>query len=215
MVGWPVLLAVALGLLGGGLAQRWVASRAYRYDDELDRPTRPVWWLAPVAALAAGAVARPHAGQGWVVLLLLIVAAVGGVTLAAIDLDVHRLPDAIQLPAYPLFALGLGLASLQSGDRGAWVRGVLACAVVFGFFLVVHLVPRSGLGFGDVKLLGLIGLLCGWFGWLTLLTALYAGVIIGGLSAAVLLVLRRANRHTHLAYGPALVAGALLALATG
>ena len=132
--------------------------------------------------------------------------------LAAIDLDVHRLPDAIQLPAYPILLAGLALASGSVGDWGSLVRAALGGAIGFAFFLVLALVG-SGMGFGDVKLAGLLGLLLGWLGWSHLLYGLAAGIVLGGVLGAALLATRRATRTSDFAYGPPLIAGALAVMA--
>ena len=71
----------------------------------------------------------------------------------------------------------------------------------------------EGLGFGDVKLLGLLGLVLGWFGWGVLLAGVFLGLLTGGLVSLVLLVTRRAGWRTALPFGPPLLVGAVLALA--
>ncbi|HMA46261.1 MAG TPA: prepilin peptidase, partial [Frankiaceae bacterium] len=66
-----------------------------------------------------------------------------------------------------------------------------------------------GMGYGDVKLAGLLGLTLGWLGWGAVLLGLVAGVGCGGLAALGVLALRRAQRRTRIPYGPFLLAGAL------
>ena len=61
-----------------------------------------------------------------------------------------------------------------------------------------------------MKLAGTLGGLLGWWGWWTALYGLLTGFILGGLVAAVLLVSRRADRTSHLSFGPALIAGAYI-----
>ena len=61
-----------------------------------------------------------------------------------------------------------------------------------------------------MKLAGTLGGLLGWWGWWTALYGLLTGFILGGLVAAVLLVSRRADRRSHLSFGPALIAGAYI-----
>jgi leader peptidase (prepilin peptidase) / N-methyltransferase len=132
--------------------------------------------------------------------------------LAFIDLDVRRLPDVLTLPAYPVVALLLALCSVATGDRAALLRAA-ACAglAVVAFFLAALFSPGGdGLGLGDVKLAGTLAALLGWLGWSTALYGLLTGFILGGLVAAVLLVSRRADRRSHLSFGPALIAGAFI-----
>ncbi|CAO5177953.1 Prepilin signal peptidase PulO-like peptidase [Frankia sp. AiPs1] len=138
--------------------------------------------------------------------------AVIGVWLAAIDLRVHRLPDPLVLPSYLVFGLLLGLAAAVDGAPGRLVRAAVAALVCWAAFLALHRLPGGGLGRGDVKLAGLLGLALGWLGWRSVLGGMFAGVVIGGVAALGLLVARRVNRRDRLAYGPFLLAGALLAV---
>ena len=131
------------------------------------------------------------------------------VLLAAIDLDVHRLPDAIQLPAYPVLAALLAACSLAAGDWPAYLRALLAGLAMFCVFLVLVLIaPGGGMGFGDAKLAGLLGMLLGWLSWAHVIAATLATFLLGGLVAVVLVVTRRAGRTTEFAYGPVLLASA-------
>jgi leader peptidase (prepilin peptidase)/N-methyltransferase len=141
----------------------------------------------------------------------LVVAALAGLVLAALDQRTHRLPDAVVFPAHGAVAVLLAAASALAGDPAATVRAGAAAAVTFGVFYLLALVP-SGLGYGDAKLAGLLGTTLGWCGWPTLLNGILVGFCLGGAGAVVLLVTRRASWRTRLAYGPFLLAGALVAL---
>jgi leader peptidase (prepilin peptidase) / N-methyltransferase len=74
------------------------------------------------------------------------------------------------------------------------------------------LVYPGGMGFGDVKLAGLLGLYLGWLGWSSVWVGAFAGFLLGGLAGGGLLLAGRANRRTTIPFGPAMLAGALLAL---
>ncbi|MFL6130506.1 MAG: prepilin peptidase [Mycobacteriales bacterium] len=135
-----------------------------------------------------------------------------GLTLAVIDLDCRRLPDRLTLPSYPV---GLALLAVP-GDWDALLRAALAALVVGGAALLLALAaPGGGLGLGDVKLLGLVGLFLGWLGWGQVVLGVAAGFGIGSLAAAVLLALRRAGLRDHMAFGQWLIAGALVAVVAG
>ena len=71
----------------------------------------------------------------------------------------------------------------------------------------------AGLGFGDVKLLGLLGLVLGWVGWAVLLAAVFLGLMARAAFSLVLVLTRRAGWRTAVPFGPPLLAGAVLALA--
>jgi leader peptidase (prepilin peptidase)/N-methyltransferase len=68
------------------------------------------------------------------------------------------------------------------------------------------------MGFGDVKLAGLLGLYLGWLGWSPVLVGTFTGFLLGGVAGMALLLARRADRRTGIPFGPAMLAGALLAL---
>jgi Flp pilus assembly protein protease CpaA len=86
---------------------------------------------------------------------------------------------------------------------------ILGGAVGLGIFLLLYLLARGGLGAGDVKLAGYIGLV---LAFPDVLRGLFYGVIAAGLITLSLLLARRVSRRTRIAYGPYLVAGAVLAL---
>jgi leader peptidase (prepilin peptidase)/N-methyltransferase len=135
-----------------------------------------------------------------------------GLTLAVIDVDCLRLPDRLTLPSYPV---GLALLAIP-GNGPALLRAVVAAAVVGGAALLLALLaPGGGLGLGDVKLLGLLGLFLGWLGWGEVVLGVAAGFGLGALAAIALLALRRAGLRDHLAFGQWLLAGALVAVVAG
>jgi leader peptidase (prepilin peptidase)/N-methyltransferase len=134
------------------------------------------------------------------------------VALALIDLDQRRLPNAIVLPSYLVGAVLLLPAAAASSDWVAAGRALLAMALLWLGFLALRLIHPAGMGYGDVKLAGLLGLFLGWLGWGEVWVGAFAGFVLGALAGAVLLGSRRATRKTAIPFGPAMLAGALLAL---
>lgn len=130
------------------------------------------------------------------------------VALALIDLDTHTLPNVIVLPAYVVGALLLGVSSVISGDLGALLRAGLAMVAMLVAYLAMALAYKGGMGLGDVKLAGMLGLFLGWLGWGSLLVGAFAAFLLGGLFAVILLVLRRANRKSGIPFGPWMLLGA-------
>jgi leader peptidase (prepilin peptidase)/N-methyltransferase len=94
---------------------------------------------------------------------------------------------------------------------GAILESVVAGAIAFTVFLVVALASRDGIGMGDVKLAGFLGLLLGR----AVLGALLAGCVAGGIAAILLLVTRSAKRRSTIAYGPYLSLGAAIWIVIG
>jgi leader peptidase (prepilin peptidase)/N-methyltransferase len=138
--------------------------------------------------------------------------AAAAVALAVIDWREHRLPDLIVLPSYLVGLVLLMAAGWLHGDWWAVGRGALAAAACAAAYLAVRTVYPGGLGLGDVKLAGLIGLFLGWLGWSPVLVGVAAGLLLGGLVGAVLLISGRAGRRTAIAFGPYMLTGALVAL---
>jgi len=142
----------------------------------------------------------------------LAVAALAGVALFAIDVRTHRLPNALTYPTTAVVALLLLGAGLVSGDWDAVARSALGALALGVAYLLLHVINPGGLGFGDVKLAVLLGMVTAWFGWPVLWATALLPFLLGGLVAVVLLVTRRATRKTAIAFGPFMLAGAVVAL---
>lgn len=138
-----------------------------------------------------------------------------GVALALIDLEVRRLPNALVLPSYPVVLLLLGAAAAVERDAGSIARAVAGGAALFGLYFLLALAYPAGMGFGDVKLAGLLGLGLGWLGWDSLVVGAFAGFLLGGLVGAALIAVRRAGRKTAIPFGPFMLLGALLGVVAG
>jgi leader peptidase (prepilin peptidase)/N-methyltransferase len=135
-----------------------------------------------------------------------------GLALALIDLDTRRLPNRIVLPSYPVLAILLAGAAWWQGDWWAFGRAALGGLLLYGFFFAIVFVYPAGMGFGDVKLAGLVGAVLGWLSWATLVIGAFAGFLLGAIVGSVLIGLGRGGRKTAVPFGPFMVAGALLAI---
>lgn len=137
--------------------------------------------------------------------------------LVFIDLDHHRLPDRIVLPAYPVSAALLALASWNNGtwDGTAVIRAGIGGVALFAvYFLILFAYPR-GMGFGDVKLAGVLGMYLAWWGWGPLVVGAFAAFMLGGAFALGLLVTRRAGRASKVPFGPWMLLGAWAGILAG
>ena len=153
-------------------------------------------------------------GAGWATPAYLFLALVA-VALALIDLDTHRLPDVIVLPAYPVGLALLALASWATGDWGALLRALAGAGVMFVFYFAMLFAYPAGMGFGDVKLAGLLGLFLGWLGWGSLVVGGFGAFLLGGVFSVALLASGRANRKSGIPFGPWMVLGATVGVAVG
>jgi leader peptidase (prepilin peptidase)/N-methyltransferase len=138
-----------------------------------------------------------------------------GIVLALIDIDSRRLPDAIVLPSYGvLLALMTGAAAWQ-GDWVGLRNTVVGGVALFACYVGLALVYPAGMGFGDVKLSGLIGGVLGYLSWGTLVVGAFAGFLLGAVVGVAMIALGGATRKSTLPFGPFMIAGALLAVFAG
>ncbi|QZN84256.1 A24 family peptidase [Cellulomonas sp. C5510] len=157
------------------------------------------------------------AGPSWVLPAYLYLTAIG-VALALIDLDSQRLPDKLVLPSYPMALVLLALASWNPGgasDWGALVRAVTGGAVMFAVYLLIVLLYPRGMGQGDVKLAGVLGMYLAWAGWGNLVVGWFAAFLLGGIVGISLVAGRRAGRRTAIPFGPWMLLGAATGLLVG
>lgn len=141
----------------------------------------------------------------WISLYLPFLAAL--VVLAAIDLDRRLLPNRI---VYPLAAWGL--VAILLVERDQLVEHLIAGAGAFLFLYLAALAHPAGMGMGDVKLAGVLGLYLGVAVIPALLVAL-----LGGTLAGLGLVLREgaAALKRTLPFGVFLALGAFVGLLAG
>ena len=212
----PPGAVAALALIGGLLLGPWLARLAVRLarrdDAATAGPLRTALTGVLVALALAGALLAGGVRPGTVALAW---AAGAGVVLAQVDLAVHRLPDRVTVPAYAAVATALLVDAVALGTWAALLRAVLAGAAAFGLAACAAVLSPRGLGFGDVKLLGLLGLVLGWVGWGALLAGVFLGLVTGAAASVTLVVTGRAGWRTALPFGPPLLVGAVLALALG
>lgn len=153
-------------------------------------------------------------GADWVLPAYLYLAAVG-VALAMIDLDCKRLPDALTLPSYPVAVVLLGAAALLGSDSGDWLRALLGGVAMFAVYFGLAFAYPAGMGFGDVKLSGILGLYTAWLGSGAWAVGLFLGFLLGGVFGIALIAVRGGGRKTAVPFGPFMLLGALLAILVG
>ncbi|MEY9952572.1 A24 family peptidase [Leifsonia sp. EB34] len=172
-------------------------------------------WRLPslLDAVASGSGTRIAAAALELVAYLYLMAV--SVALALIDLDTHRLPDIIVLPAYAVGGGLLALAGALEGDGWSVLRMVIGGAAAYLLYLLLGLTKPGAMGFGDIKLAGLLGLYLGWAGWSALAVGVFGGFVVGGIVAVILLAARRVTRRGGLPFGPSMLAGAWLGLVAG
>ena len=137
------------------------------------------------------------------------------VALALIDIETHRLPDRIVLPALIAVTVLLAAAAAVEGDWARLLRAIVGGAGLFLFYLVLALVRPGGMGMGDVKLAAVLGVALGWAGWGALAVGAFAAFVLGGLFGVALLASRRVRRGAGIPFGPWMLAGGWIGILFG
>ncbi len=138
-----------------------------------------------------------------------------GLALALIDIDLKRLPDALTLPSYPVVLVLLGVAAVVQHSAHSLVRAVVCGLIAGAFYFALWFVYPSGMGFGDVKLSGVLGLYLGWLGYGELAVGLFLGFLYGGLFGIGLILFKDGGRKTKVPFGPFMLLGTLTAVLVG
>jgi leader peptidase (prepilin peptidase)/N-methyltransferase len=141
------------------------------------------------------------------------------IALTFIDLDHQILPDVITLPVLWLgiaFSLAAGtgdhfqtIPDLRSSVIGA-LAGYLSLWSLYHVFRL--LTGKEGMGYGDFKLLALLG---AWLGWQLLPLVILLAACVGALTGIAMIVLRGHDRQTPIPFGPYLAAAGFVALMWG
>jgi leader peptidase (prepilin peptidase)/N-methyltransferase len=176
-----------------------------------------VWFgVSTVSTSSTTGIAATTGIVSWIVgLVAFLYLAAVSVVLALIDLDTHTLPNRIVLPSYLVGIALLGAASILSGDYGALLRAGIGMAALWLAYLAMALAYPGGMGFGDVKLAGVLGLYLAWVGWGALAVGAFAAFLLGGLFSIGLIIARKAGRKSGIPFGPWMLAGAWVGIFFG
>jgi leader peptidase (prepilin peptidase) / N-methyltransferase len=164
----------------------------------------PLLELATAALVVAAVVRYERPWVGAMVALLLTLMP----TIAIVDLRHRIVPNRLTYPALIGFALYLVVAGLAGGGVDP-VRGLIGSLAYGGGLLIVALVS-GGMGMGDVKLAAVIGLVLGSLSLGAVAVAAGGAIVVGGVAAIIALV-RGAERKSMIPFGPSMAAGAVLA----
>jgi leader peptidase (prepilin peptidase) / N-methyltransferase len=169
------------------------------------------WRCALAAGVAAGLIGLT---LGWVwPLTYLVYLCPVAVALAFVDFRTYLLPTRIIAPSYGV-VLALILVSFAfDHDADDLVRAAIGWAVT-GLLYVLLWFFTPGMGYGDVRLSGVLGLALGYLGWGELLVGIYSGFLLGGLGWFVLRLLG-VTRNRHYPAGPFMMIGALVGVVWG
>jgi leader peptidase (prepilin peptidase)/N-methyltransferase len=129
-----------------------------------------------------------------------------------VDFCTHRLARGVTMRAALAGGPLLTLAAINIDEtvRIATMFGAFVSTLVF--FLALSFMSKGGIGSGDVRLAPVLAMFLGWMGWSYVYMGLASGFILGGIWALALMFMGRANRSSHISFGPFLCVGAVATL---
>lgn len=137
------------------------------------------------------------------------------VAVAAIDVEHRIVPNRIVYPALAASVPLLGLAAWAEHAGSALAGAAIGGAVAFVALLVIHLVQPRGMGFGDVRLAGVIGIYLGWLGLPEVAVGLFVGFLAAALVGVGLVALGRSGPRARIPFAPFLALGAMASFLWG
>lgn len=170
-------------------------------------------WKAAVATALTGAVVGLTLGWDWRLLPLLALVPLG-VALAVIDWQTTLLPTRLIVPAYVVVGVLVLVAALLMQDEHVAIRAVIGWVATFLVFFLLWFIWPSGMGYGDVRLSGVLGMALGAVGYAELVTGVYGAFILGGFGGLLLSALKIVDRKRY-PFGPFMLVGALVGVVAG
>ena len=192
---------------------------AIEREKELYRDIAELPGLALGCAIASALVAGVLGWKyGWYPVLAVVLPPVPVcVAVAVLDWRTRYIPTRLVLPATAYVLLAAVVLWLTSGAGTELVRGLIGLVVVRSFFWVLWFVRAAGMGFGDVRLAALLGLLLGFLGPMELFLGIWLGFLAFSLPGVLLALVKWDYRlmRVPFPFGPFMVVGALLGVLLG
>ena len=137
------------------------------------------------------------------------------IALVVIDIRHNRLPNILVYPLYSAGLLLLTASSLLIQDTDAIVRAVIGLTVCSFAYGSIFVLAPGGMGWGDVKLAGILGFFLGWIGWGALFIGVLTAFGLGATFGLALIGLKRARANSSIPFGPWMIAGTFFGFVIG
>ena len=111
--------------------------------------------------------------------------------------------------------VALGILSWFASDFARLSNALVIATITTTAYLLLYLLSRGSLGMGDVKFAFPLGLCVGWYAADLWLTNIFVAFLLAGLVTGIGIAIRRLNRKSRIAFGPFMLASAVLTLALG
>lgn len=171
---------------------------------------------AALVSAVAGGLLGFATGLDWPLLWLVPLTPVA-VALSVVDWHTRLLPRVVVVPATLAATVAVIAVGVATGERDALVSALVGMLGLRSFFWLLWFVRSAGMGFGDVRLAALVGLVLGWEGAGVLVLGAWVGFVSFALPGLVLAIVRRDRSllRKPFPYGPFMLGGALVGLVWG
>lgn len=163
-----------------------------------------------------GAIQNYFSAGQWLSASLLVLAGASFIVFAVIltktDIQRHRLPNKYVFPMYLLVGLPMLCAHWAAGNVPLMNRAGWSGIFLLGIYYFLRKVTRHQIGFGDVKLAGVLGIVMGFFSPINLLWGSFVTFMGAGLYSIVLVIFKKAKMKSLIPLGPFMFLGTLVAL---
>ncbi|MCW2766333.1 MAG: prepilin peptidase [Nocardioides sp.] len=170
-------------------------------------------WKSALASGVAAALIGLSLGWDWSLLVILPLVPIS-VALAVVDWRTRLLPTKVVAPSYVLTIAMVLVVFAITHDLDDLTRAGLGWLVAGGLFFVLWFIYPPWMGYGDVRLAGVLGIALGHLGWGPLVFGVWCGFLLGGIGGSLLALLRIVERKAY-PFGPFMLIGALVGILAG
>jgi leader peptidase (prepilin peptidase)/N-methyltransferase len=175
------------------------------------KPISPRYPIVEALTAVVSIIVALHFGITWEALAALLLSW-SLIALSLIDFDVQLLPDSITLPFLWLGML-LSLFGLFTDAHSAIIGAILGYLSLWSVYQVFkRLTGKEGMGYGDFKLLAMLG---AWLGWQYLPQIIMLSALVGAIVGLSLILLRGHDKNIPIPFGPYLAAAGWISLIWG
>ncbi len=179
--------------------------------------SEPISARYPLVELLTGvifALVAARIGLDWALPAFLVFSG-GLIALSVIDLDTYLLPKKVVYPTLFSTAALLLVAGAVTRDVRGLAEAAAGGLIAFVIFYAIHFASPKGMGFGDVRLSGVIGMALGWIELPLVGVGLFLAFVLATIIGVGLMVFGGKTRKDKVPFGPFLASGAMLALLVG
>ncbi len=212
-------VCAVIGAVGAWFVPQLVGRLPEPEEPAEDKPTYAALAAHPglawkCALWGAGLAGLMGLETGWVWALTYLMYLVPvGVALAYVDYRTRLLPTRVIAPSYAVVSVLVLVCFAFDRDVDDLVRALLGWLVAgLMFWFLWRFTP--GMGYGDVRLSGVLGIALGYLGWGELIVGLYAGFLVGTVGWIPLRLLR-ITKDRHFPFGPFMLLGAVVGVVWG